>query len=115
MRYNAYDLVGCLHYIASIAQLAMQTIWASFSCSCFFILALQLVPEILFLAIVSSMSHYLSVVLLLADVSLLLHYLPRVPLFVVVLPKLGAYLLLEVPFPVTTFSKVHFLPVVELF
>lgn len=34
MRYTAYDLAGCLHYNASIAQLAMQANWASLSCSC---------------------------------------------------------------------------------
>lgn len=33
MRYTAYDLAGCLHYSASIAQLAMQANLASLSCS----------------------------------------------------------------------------------
>ena len=33
LRYKVYDLVGYLHYMASIAQLAMQANWASFSCT----------------------------------------------------------------------------------
>lgn len=74
-----------------------------------------MLPDILFLVVVSSAFQHRSMAPPLFVVSLVLHYLLGDLLVVARLPRLATYLPLEVLVPVTTFLTVHFIPIVGLF
>ncbi len=78
-------------------------------------LALQLLPETLFLVVLSSKFQHPSVVLLVVVFFVFLRYLLGVLLVVTALPRLAACLPFKAHVPVTAFLAFHFLPIVGLF